>query len=268
MIMRKIYYLVDYILFYSKNIFITINVFGKSLLFLISVLFCRSGIRRNYKVFIRNFYFMGFLSLSLFIVSAMFIGMVVGLQSYSIIKKFGTEEIIGHMIALSIIRELGPVVSAILFVGRNGSSLTAELCLMKSTDQISSMEMMGISFLEKVVVPKFISGLICMFFLTIIFIVVAILGSYIADVIYFNIDHYIFWSSIQNNVDFKTDILNSFIKSVIFGFIIVWISLFQGINSIPTVHGISKATTNTVIYSIFSILCLNFFLTAIMFALK
>lgn len=266
--MKKIYLFIKSIEDLGVNILIFINAIGKSLLFLLSIIPYVINIFKSSKSLIKQIYFIGFLSLGLIIVSGLFIGMVVGLQSYSIIEKFGTEEIIGQMTSLSIIRELGPVVSAILFVGRTGTALTAELCLMKSTDQLSSMEMMGISYLEKVVMPKFLSGLICMFFLTVIFIIVAIIGSYFATVVWFNMDHDIFWNSVKNNVDFKIDILNGLIKSLVFGFIVMWISLFQGLNSVGTVEGISKATTNTVVYSTFIILCLNFFLTALMFAWK
>ena len=185
--MKKIYLFIKSIEDLGVNILIFINAIGKSLLFLLSIVPYVINIFKSSKSLIKQIYFIGFLSLGLIIVSGLFIGMVVGLQSYSIIEKFGTEEIIGQMTSLSIIRELGPVVSAILFVGRTGTSLTAELCLMKSTDQLSSMEMMGISYLEKVVMPKFLSGLICMFFLTVIFIIVAIIGSYFATVVWFNI---------------------------------------------------------------------------------
>lgn len=223
------------------------------------------SIKKNFKNFIRHIYFIGVLSLGLIILSGVFIGMVVGLQGFFILKKFGTEEIIGQMTALTIIRELGPVVSALLFAGRTGASLTAEICLMKSTDQISAMEMMGINPINKIITPRFWACVISLIILALVFIVVAILGSYASTVMWLNLDHDIFWISIRENIDFKTDIINSLIKSLFFGIIISWISTYQGLTSKPTAEGIALSTTNTVVYSSFIILSTNFFLTAIMF---
>lgn len=222
-------------------------------------------LKKNFKQFIRHLYFIGVLSLGLIILSGLFIGMVVGLQGFYILKKFGTEEIIGQMTALTIIRELGPVVSALLFAGRTGASLTAEICLMKSTDQISAIEMMGINPIKKITTPRFWACITSMLLLALIFIVMAILGSYLSTVLWLNVDADIFWTSIAENIDFNTDIINSLIKSLFFGFIISWISIYQGLHSNPTAEGIALSTTNTVVYSSFIILSLNFFLTAIMF---
>ncbi len=169
------------------------------------------------------------------------------------------------MTALTIIRELGPVVSALLFTGRTGASLTAEICIMKSTEQLSSMEMMGVDPVGHRIIKKKRAGILSMSILAIIFIVVAIFGSYLSTVIWLDVDSDAFWGSIQDSIDFKIDIINSLIKSIIFGFIITWTSVFQGINSKPTAEGIALSTTNTVVYSSFIILSLNFFLTAIMF---
>jgi len=221
--------------------------------------------KRDLKQFIRHIYFIGVLSLGLIILSGLFIGMVVGLQGYSILKRFGAEGIIGQMSALTIIRELGPVVSALLFTGRTGASLTAEICIMKSTEQLSSMEMMGIDPIKKIITPRFWAGIISMTLLALIFIMVAIIGSYLSTVYWLGVDNDAFWMSIRDSIDIKIDILNSLIKSIIFGFIITWISVFQGIHSKPTAEGIALSTTNTVVYSSFIILSLNFFLTAIMF---
>jgi len=228
-----------------------------------------SGIaKRDFKQFIRHIYFIGVLSLGIIILSALFIGMVVGLQGHYILKKFGTEEVIGQMTALTIIRELGPVVSALLFTGRTGASLTAEICLMKSTDQLSSMEMMGIDPIKKIITPRFWSGIFSMVLLALIFIVVAIMGSYLSTVYWLGVDGDMFWASVKDSVDFKLDVINSLIKSLLFGFIITWISVFQGIRSKPTAESVALSTTNTVVYSSFIILSLNFFLTAIMFQLN
>lgn len=217
---------------------------------------------------IKNLYFIGTLSLGIILISGFFIGMVVGLQGYNILKKFGAEQLSGQMIALTIIRELGPVVSALLFSGRTGASLTAEIGLMKNTDQLSSMEMMGIDPLKKIIAPKFFAGLFSMFFLNLIFILTAIIGSYITNTCWLNIDSSLYWSSIKEIVNFKLDILNSMIKSVIFGFIITWVAIFQGLKNNLSASEIAISTTNTVVYSAFAILGMNFLLTAIMFSWK
>lgn len=266
--MKKIYFLIKIIAKLGKRNLIVILTIGRSGLFLLNVLFSKVDFNKNAINFIKQFYFIGVLSVGLIIVSALFIGMVVGLQGYYIIQKFGTEDIIGQMTSLTIVRELAPVVSALLFTGRTGSSLTAEICMMKSTEQISAMEMMGISSIKKLIVPRFWCGLISMLLLAIVFIVISIIGSYISTVVYLNIDHYVFWSSVREHLSFRLDVVNSLIKSFIFGFVIMWVSLFQGINSKSTVAGIAEATTNTVVYATFIILGLNFFLTAIMFSWK
>lgn len=250
---------------FGQKIINLITDIGNSIILLKDSIKTILSIRKNFKQFIRHLYFIGVLSLGLIILSAIFIGMVVGLQGYYILKKFGTEDIIGQMTALSIIRELGPVVSALLFAGRTGASLTAEICLMKSTDQITAIEMMGINPIIKIVTPRFWACATSMVLLAIIFIVVAIFGSYLSTVLWLNVDNDVFWTSIKENIDFNIDIINSIIKSLFFGFIISWISIYQGLNSKPTADGIAISTTNTVVYSSFIILSLNFFLTAIMF---
>ena len=200
--------------------------------------------------------------------SGFFIGMVVGLQGFNILKKFGAEQLSGQMSTLTIIRELGPVVTALLFAGRTGSSLTAEIGLMKSTEQLSSMEMMGIDPLKTIITPKFFAGILSIFFLNLIFIITAIIGSNIIIVFWLNVDNTIYWSNIKEAISLKLDIINSLIKSVIFGFIIIWISVFQGINCNSNANGIGISTTNTVVYSSFFVLGINFLLTTIMFSWK
>ncbi len=263
--MKKIYFLISYLEYLGKNFIQFIVTVGQAGIFLVSILLSRVIYKRNIAHFVKQFYFIGVLSVGLIVVSALFIGMVVGLQGYYIIHKFGTEDIVGEMASLTIVRELAPVVNAMLFTGRTGASLTAELCLMKSTDQLISMEMMGVPPIKKLIVPRFWCGLISMLFLALLFITVSLFGCYLSTVVYLKMDHDIFWSGVREHLDFKIDILNSLIKSIVFAFVIMWVSLFQGINSDSTANGIARATTNTVVYSTFIILGLNFFLTAIMF---
>ena len=209
-------------------------------------------------------HFVGVLSCIIIIVSGLFIGMVVGLQGYHTLEKFGATTQLGQLLALSITRELGPVVSALLFAGRAGSALTAEIGLMKATEQLASMDMMGIDPLGRVVYPRFLAGLISLPILALIFSAVAIYGGYFIGVEWLGIDSGSFWSNMQAAVDFKADILSGIIKSVIFAFVIVWIAVYQGFYTIPTAAGISQATTRTVVYSSLAVLGLDFILTALM----
>jgi phospholipid/cholesterol/gamma-HCH transport system permease protein len=195
----------------------------------------------------------------------LFIGMVLGLQGYTILVKFGAEHALGQLIALSLVRELGPVVGALLFAGRAGSALTAELGLMKTTELLSSMEMMGIDPLRRVVAPRFWAGQISMPVLALIFNCVAILGGYTVGVEWLGVDTGAFWANMQSAVDFYADVVNGIIKSVVFGTVVTWIAVFQGVDCLPTSEGIGRATTRTVVYSSLAILGLDFFLTAVMF---
>ena len=214
---------------------------------------------------IQQLYSVGVLSLIIIVLSASFIGMVLGLQGYTILVKFGAEHALGQLIALSLVRELGPVVGALLFAGRAGSALTAEISLMKTTEQLSSMEMMGIDPLRRIIAPRFWAGQISMPILTLIFNCVAILGGYMVGVEWLGVDSGAFWANMQSAVDFQDDVVNGLIKSVVFGTVITWIAVFQGMDCPPTSEGIGRATTRTVVYSSLAILGLDFFLTAVMF---
>jgi phospholipid/cholesterol/gamma-HCH transport system permease protein len=209
-------------------------------------------------------YNLGVLSFVIIVVSAIFIGMVVGLQGYTTLQKFGAGTQLGQLLALSIVRELGPVISALLFAGRAGSALTAEIGLMKTTEQLASMDMMGVDPLGQVIYPRFLAGLISLPLLALIFSVMAIYGGYFVGVLWLGIDAGSFWSNMQAAVDFRIDILNGVIKSMVFAFVIVWIAVFQGVSCTPTAEGISQATTRTVVYSSLAVLGLDFLLTTIM----
>lgn len=237
---------------------------GASGWFLIST-FCRvPNLRKLWPHLVYQMHFLGMLSLLIIVVSALFIGMVVGLQGYHTLEKFGASSQLGQLLALSIVRELGPVLSALLFAGRAGSALTSEIGLMKATEQIDSMEMMGVSPLERIVMPRFISGLIALPILSIIFCAVSIYGGYLIGVVFLNLDAGTFWSNMQVSVHLKADILGGILKSVVFAFVTVWIALFLGIRATPTPEGIGQATTQTVVFSSLAILGLDFVLTAMM----
>lgn len=237
---------------------------GLSGMLLFKSLVRRPDLKHGFPALLEQLYAVGFLSLVIIIVSGMFIGMVVGLQGYNTLNKFGADQALGELLALSIVRELGPVVTALLFAGRAGSALTAEIGLMKATEQLSSMEMMAVDPLQRVISPRFWAGLISMPILSMIFSMVAIYGGYLVAVQWLGLDSGSFWSNMQNSVDFRMDVVNGVIKSIVFGFVVTWIAVFQGYECVPTSHGISRATTKTVVFSSLVILGLDFVLTAVM----
>lgn len=221
-------------------------------------------VTQSFPLLIEQLYSVGVLSLAIIIVSGVFIGMVVALQGYNVLVKFGASAALGQLIALSVVRELGPVVSALLFAGRAGSALTAEIGLMKATEQLDGMEMIGVDPLWRVIAPRFWAGVISMPLLAIIFSAVAILGGHAVGVDWLGVDSGTFWSSMQAAVSFHEDILNGIIKSVVFGIAVTWIAVYQGYDCVPTSEGIGRATTRTVVYASLIILGLDFILTAMM----
>jgi phospholipid/cholesterol/gamma-HCH transport system permease protein len=237
---------------------------GKAGWLLQRVIFCLPNIKKGLPLVIQQVYAEGVLSLIIVIVSSLFIGMVLALQGYHTLVKFGASQQLGPLVALSVARELGPVVTAILFAGRAGSAVTAEIGLMKATEQLSSMEMMAVDPLRRVVSPRFWGGLISLPLLTLIFNVVAIYGAYLVGVKWLGLDSGIFWSNMQSSVVFRSDIVNGILKSIVFGIAVTWIAVFQGYRAAPTSAGIASATTRSVVYASLAILGLDFVLTAMM----
>ena len=211
---------------------------------------------------ITQIFSVGVLSIIIILVSGLFVGMVLGLQGYNTLVDFGAEESLGVVVALSLVRELGPVVSALLFAGRAGSALTAEIGLMKATEQLSAMEMMAVDPVRRVLAPRFLAGMISMPFLAAIFSAVGVLGGYFVGVGLLGVDEGAYWSQMQANVDLYDDIYNGVIKSVVFGIVVTWIAVFEGNDAIPTSEGVSRATTRTVVHSSLVVLGLEFVLTA------
>jgi phospholipid/cholesterol/gamma-HCH transport system permease protein len=207
----------------------------------------------------------GVLTLLIILVSGLFVGMVLGLQGYNTLADFGAEESLGVAVALSLVRELGPVVTALLFAGRAGSALTAEIGLMKATEQLSGMEMMAVDPMKRVVAPRFLAGFLSMPLLAAIFSAVGVYGGFFVGVGLLGVDEGSYWSQMQANVDLRDDIYNGVIKSVVFGFVAAWIAVFEGYDAVPTSEGVSRATTRTVVHTALAILGLDFVLTALMF---
>ncbi|EQA01203.1 mlaE [Glaesserella parasuis SW114] len=220
--------------------------------------------RKHTPLFIKQLHVLGVQSLLIIMLSGLFIGMVLGLQGYVVLVDFSAETSLGQLVSLSLLRELGPVVTALLFAGRAGSALTAEIGLMKATEQLSSLEMMAVDPLRRVIAPRFWAGIIAMPILAVIFTAIGIWGGSLVGVDWKGVDAGSFWSVMQSTVT-MSDLLNGFIKSIVFAFAVVWIALFNGYDALPTSEGISQATTRTVVHASLVILGLDFILTAIMF---
>lgn len=219
---------------------------------------------RRFRLTVREVYFTGVMSLIIILVSAFFVGMVLALQGYQTLQKYGSSEAIGVLVALALVRELGPVVTALLFAGRAGTAITAEIGLMKATEQLSAMEMMAVSPIARVIAPRFWAGVIAMPVLAALFSMVGILGGYLVAVPLIGVDAGAFWSQMQANVDWQHDILNGVYKSIVFGVACTMIALFEGYDAPPTAEGVSRATTRTVVTSSLAVLGLDFILTSFM----
>lgn len=241
-----------------------IEALGRASIFVArSVVGVPSG--EGFRLWLRQMHFVGVLSLAIVLVSGLFIGMVLALQGYTILIDFGAEQALGQMVSLSLLRELAPVVAALLFAGRAGSALTAEIGLMKATEQLTSMEMIGVDPLRRVVAPRLWAGFVSLPLLTIGFSVVGIWGGYLVGVQWLGVSEGSYWSNMQSSVAFFADVGNGMIKSLVFALVVTWIAVFQGYDLIPTSEGISRATTRTVVYSSLAVLGLDFVLTAVMF---
>ncbi len=239
---------------------------GRAGLMLWGAIFIAPRPSKGVPLLIKQLYVIGVQSMIIVLVSGLFIGMVLALQGYTILVDFGTEDSLGPMVALSLLRELGPVVTALLFAGRAGSALTAELGLMKSTEQLSSLEMMAVDPLRQIIAPRFWAGVISMPLLAVMFVAVGVYGGYLVGVEWKGIDDGSFWSILQAQVEWRQDIVNCLIKSVAFAVVVTWIALYRGYYAVPNPEGISRATTQTVVQSSLAVLALDFVLTAMMFA--
>jgi phospholipid/cholesterol/gamma-HCH transport system permease protein len=238
---------------------------GRSSVFLSKTLAGIPSVLRRPRLLVAQLLSVGVLSLLIITVSGLFVGMVLALQGYNTLVDFGAEESLGVVVSLSIVRELGPVVTALLFAGRAGSALTAEIGLMKATEQLSGMEMMAVDPVRRVIAPRFLAGFLSMPLLAAVFSAVGIYGGYFVGVGLLGVDDGAYWSQMQAKVDLYDDVLNGVIKSLVFGFVATWIAVFEGYDTVPTSEGVSRATTRTVVHSALAVLGLDFVLTALMF---
>jgi len=238
---------------------------GRGHLFLWQLLVSLPMSLRRFSLVVQQLHSVGVLTLLITLVAGLFVGMVLGLQGYNTLVDFGAEESLGVMVALTLVRELGPVVAGLLFAGRAGSALTAEIGLMKATEQLSGLEMMAVDPFKRILAPRFLAGFIAMPLLALMFSAIGVMGGYLVGVELLGIDEGAFWSQMHAKVDFVEDVLNGVIKSVVFGLVITWIALFEGYDAMPTSEGVSRATTRTVVHASLAILGLDFVLTALMF---
>ncbi|WP_411155907.1 lipid asymmetry maintenance ABC transporter permease subunit MlaE [Lonepinella koalarum] len=242
----------------------SVQALGRSGFMLWGALVGKPQFRKHTPLLIKQLHVLGVQSLLIILLSGFFIGMVLGLQGYVVLVDFAAEANVGQLVALSLLRELGPVVTALLFAGRAGSALTAEIGLMKATEQLSSLEMMAVDPLRRVIAPRFWAGIISMPILAVLFTAVGVIGGALVGVNWKGIDDGSFWSVMQNAVSVQ-DLWYGFIKSVVFAFAVVWIALFNGYDCVPTSEGISQSTTKTVVNASLLVLGLDFVLTAMMF---
>ncbi|MBF7690741.1 MULTISPECIES: lipid asymmetry maintenance ABC transporter permease subunit MlaE [Acinetobacter] len=248
----------------GRRVIDSVHGIGIATILLIQII-CSLPTRLGFKLFIYQMYRVGVLSLLIVAVSGLFIGLVIGLQGYTILVNVGSESMLGTMVALTLLRELAPVVAALLFAGRAGSALAAEIGLMKATEQLSSMEMIGVDPLKRIVSPRLWAGIISLPMLTVIFAAIGIFGGKLVGVDFLGVDEGSFWSGMQSAVQFRHDVINGILKSVCFAVICTWIAVYQGYACNPTSEGIATATTRTVVYSSLCVLGFDFVLTAVMF---
>lgn len=243
-----------------------IQTLGANILFLGKIFTLLPQTLLRLRLTVRQMYFTGVLSILIIAVSGLFVGMVLGLQGYTQLAKFKSADVLGFMVAASLLRELGPVLAAILFASSAGGAMTSEIGLMKTTEQLEAMNVMAVNPIARVVAPRFWAGVFSMPLLANIFNVAGIYGGYLVGVEWLGLDAGVYWSHMQNNMSISYDVLNGIIKSLSFGIAVALISVYQGFHCVPTAEGILRASTRTVVSSALTVLALDFILTAFMFA--
>ncbi|WP_416186861.1 lipid asymmetry maintenance ABC transporter permease subunit MlaE [Glaciimonas sp. CA11.2] len=243
----------------------TVSGIGRATRIFFAILRASGGLLKRPRLITDQIHFIGNYSMLIIGVSGLFIGFVLGLQGYYTLNKYGSEQALGLLVALSLVRELGPVVTALLFAGRAGTSLTAEIGLMKAGEQLVAMEMMAVDPLQRVIAPRFWAGIIAMPLLAAVFSALGILGGYVVGVRLIGVDEGSFWSQMQAGVDVWKDVANGVLKSAVFGVAVTFIALYQGYEAKPTPEGVARATTRTVVIASLTVLALDFLLTALMF---
>ena len=249
----------------GRTVRVSVSQIGNFTLFFRSLLSQSGIVLRRPRLLTQQVHFIGNHSLLIIVVSGLFVGFVLGLQGYYTLNRYGSEEALGLLVALSLTRELGPVVTALLFAGRAGTSLTAEIGLMKAGEQLAAMEVMAVDPVRRVLAPRLWGGIIAMPVLAAVFSMVGIIGGWVVGVLLIGVDAGAFWSQMQDGVDVWKDVMNGVLKSVVFGVAVTLIALFEGWQAKPTPEGVARATTRTVVTGSLAVLGLDFVLTALMF---
>lgn len=242
-----------------------IRELGRVTLFLCQILGKSGALFSRFRLAVRQMYFAGVLSVLIIAVSGLFVGMVLGLQGYTQLAKFNSADALGFMVGAALLRELGPVLAAILFASSAGGAMTSEIGLMKTTEQLEAMNVMAVDPVARVVVPRFWAGVLSMPLLASVFNVAGLYGAYLIGVQWLGLDSGVYWSQMQSNMTFSYDVLNGLIKSFAFGIAVTLIAVYQGFHCIPTSEGILRASTRTVVASALTVLAIDFVLTAWMF---
>lgn len=239
---------------------------GRAALLLLQLLVNIPLLARRHQLLLEQLYRVGVLTLPIIVVAALFVGMVLALQGYNTLIDFGAESSLGLLVALSLCRELGPVLAGLLFAGRAGAALTAEIGLMKATEQLAGMEMMAVDPVWRILLPRFLAGVISVPLLAILFSAIGVLGGYFLGVSVLGVDPGVFWSAMQQGVDFQQDVMNGIYKSFVFGLLISLLAVFMGYDASATPAGVAAATTQTVVLSSLIVLAMDFSLTSMMFS--
>ncbi|NND90397.1 MAG: lipid asymmetry maintenance ABC transporter permease subunit MlaE [Granulosicoccus sp.] len=255
----------DFLQRFGRSWLSMVERLGRATLFLLHILGALFSLVKRPSLLVRQLHSTGVMTLSIVLVSGLFVGMVLALQAYNTLIDFGQENRVGTLVALTLVRELGPVVTGLLFAGRAGSALTAEIGLMKATEQLSGLEMMAVDPYKRVFAPRFLAAFLALPMLAAMFSAVGVMGGHLVGVEVLGVDAAAYWSQMQNATSFTSDVCNGLIKGLVFGFVVAWIAIFEGADCIPTSEGVSSATTRTVVYSSLAILGLDFLLTAVMF---
>ena len=239
---------------------------GRSGIFLATLVANTGIVLRRPRLLTQQIYTVGVMTLPIIVVAGLFVGMMLGLQGYNTLVDFGAESSLGLAVGLFLTRELGPVLTALLFAGRAGSALTAEIGLMRATQQLDAMEMMAVDPLPRVVVPRFLAGVVAMPLLAALFSVIGLVGGFLVGVALLGVDGGTFWSSMHAGVDVVQDVLVGVFKSLVFGLVVTWVAVFEGYSAEPTTEGVSRATTRAVVTASLAVLGLDYVMTAIMFS--
>jgi len=239
--------------------------FGRAHLLLLGILRGLPSILASPSLLVTQIHDIGVRSTPMVAVSGLLVGMVLALQGYHLLSDFGAEENLGRTVATSLVRELGPLITALLVAGRAGSALTAEICLMRATEQLPGLQERVIDPVQRILTPRFFGGVVAMPLLAAIFSTLGIFGGWLVGVELLGVDDSAYWSRVQTGTDPFLDVYNGVIKSLVFGVLVAWIALFQGYEASPTPDGVSRATTRSLVHAALAVLALNFVLTSLMF---